>query len=525
METIQDIDTFLSLRKSLLISPAGYGKTYSIVQCVKRAEGKSLILTHTHAGVAAIKNALNNQAIDKQIYQIETITSYAQKYVKAYCNEVFPPITPSEDYWLFVLEKAEQILKNKHIKDVIGSTYKHLFVDEYQDCTILQHKVILALSEILQTHILGDPLQGIMNFNKKDRLVSFYNDDLKEFIKVKELEKPYRWSKEGNNEVLGEYLKKIRNTLLKNIENDEHNNIDLNDNPNKAFCLIQTEGNAYSYDEISKNTNKYNKDKNKNFTYQELLRRIIQNNKNNPSLESLLIISNTPYNPKKTSVQIRAELKSRLYSPELNLLEAIDDESFYEVAKSADKVICDGLKNNLKILRDDFLLKIFVSSNTEMKKWIKDSYELVHKTKKSEILIYQNLLKYIEDLKKHPNGVILSKIVQLFYKDIGLKCSRTDFYNCIQNALLNTDENKTVYDTMTAQRNKLRRVGRKVIGKCLGTVALTKGLEFDTVIILDAHNFKSSKDLYVAMTRACKNLIIFSQKTILEPYNKRKSPR
>ncbi len=238
-----------------------------------------------------------------------------------------------------------------------------------------------------------------------------------------------------------------------------------------------------------------------------------------------MIISNTPYNPKKTSVQIRAELKSRLYSPELNLLEAIDDESFYEVAKSADKVICDGLKNNLKILRDDFLLKIFVSSNTEMKKWIKDSYELVHKTKKSEILIYQNLLKYIEDFKKHPNGVILSKIVQLFYKDIGLKCSRTDFYNCIQNALLNTDENKTVYDTMTAQRNKLRRVGRKVIGKCLGTVALTKGLEFDTVIILDAHNFKSSKDLYVAMTRACKNLIIFSQKTILEPYNKRKSPR
>lgn len=463
--------------------------------------------------------------MDKQTYQVETITSYAQKYVKAYCKELFPSITPSEDYWLFILERAEQIFKNKHIKEVIGSTYTHLFVDEYQDCTILQHKVIQALTEILPTHILGDPLQGIMNFNKKDKLVNFYNEDLEDFTKVKELDQPYRWIKEGNNKTLGEYLKNIRVNLLKNIESNEQNNIDLNDNPNKAFYFIQTEGNAYSYDEINKKTNKYNKEKNKYFTYQELLRNILQNNKRNPDLESLLIISNTPYHPKKTSVQIRAELKSKLYCPELNLLEAIDDESFYETALSADKVIRDGLKDNLKVLRDDFLLKIFVSNVSAMKKWIKDSYELVHKTKEDEIPIYLNLQKYIEDFKKHPNGINLSRIVQLFHKDIGLKCNRMDFYNCIQNALQNADENKTIYDTMIAQRNKLRRVGRKVIGKCLGTVALTKGLEFDTVIILDAHDFKDSKDLYVAMTRACKNLIIFSQKTILEPYKKRKSSK
>ena len=55
---------------------------------------------------------------------------------------------------------------------------------------------------------------------------------------------------------------------------------------------------------------------------------------------------------------------------------------------------------------------------------------------------------------------------------------------------------------MINQRNKFRRVGRKIDRKCLCTVELTKGLEFDTVIILNAETFKNPKELYVAMTRA-----------------------
>lgn len=39
----------------MLIAPAGYGKTYTIAECVAMGDGKSLILTHTNAGVAALK--------------------------------------------------------------------------------------------------------------------------------------------------------------------------------------------------------------------------------------------------------------------------------------------------------------------------------------------------------------------------------------------------------------------------------------------------------------------------------------
>ena len=64
---------------------------------------------------------------------------------------------------------------------------------------------------------------------------------------------------------------------------------------------------------------------------------------------------------------------------------------------------------------------------------------------------------------------------------------------------------------MVLYKNILRRSGRKISGKCIGTTALTKGLEFDTVAILDAHEFTCPKNFYVAVTRASKMLIIFTK--------------
>ena len=52
-----DISTFLSADKSMIIAPAGYGKTYTIAECIASYDGKKkiLVLTHTHAGVASLR--------------------------------------------------------------------------------------------------------------------------------------------------------------------------------------------------------------------------------------------------------------------------------------------------------------------------------------------------------------------------------------------------------------------------------------------------------------------------------------
>lgn len=50
-----------------------------------------------------------------------------------------------------------------------------------------------------------------------------------------------------------------------------------------------------------------------------------------------------------------------------------------------------------------------------------------------------------------------------------------------------------------------------------GPMLSTKGLEFDTVVVLNAHRFNDKRHLYVALTRCCKQLIVISNNHILNP--------
>ena len=109
-----------------------------------------------------------------------------------------------------------------------------------------------------------------------------------------ELSIPYRWRTEGNNISLGEYLVSIREKLIGNLENNAKNKIDLTDNPNNSFYFIKTSGSVYSYEGINKETNILNKETKKNYTYKELIKYILNNPKDLPSYESLLIISKPP---------------------------------------------------------------------------------------------------------------------------------------------------------------------------------------------------------------------------------------
>ena len=78
-------------------------------------------------------------------------------------------------------------------------------------------------------------------------------------------------------------------------------------------------------------------------------------------------------------------------------------------------------------------------------------------------------------------------------------------------SILKMHSNDTILERMTQNRNKVRIVGRKVDGKCIGTTLLTKGLEFEDVIVIDAHKIEDKENFYVAMTRASKRLIIMSE--------------
>lgn len=472
-----NIQDFISKQKSYLIAPAGYGKTHTIAECLKYTDGKQLILTHTHAGVASIKEKINKLNIPHKNYKVETISSFAQKYVFAFHTGKLPK-QDDKEYFSFIIDKATELLKIKLISNIVKITYTGLFVDEYQDCTQKQHKFILTLADILPTHILGDPLQGIFGF-KNDPIINMEEkNEMREFLLNKtELETPWRWKKEGKND-LGMALKDIRSKLEKN----EKIELFLYKNIIETYKILE-------YD-------KYDFNKIENI-YREKL-------KNLDSENSLLIID-----PESKNDNLRKKLVKNYKF--FMMLEPIDNKEFYKIAKIIDNINLNNFDKNII----DVINILFYNISD----WFNDK-KIKKKQKEKEKIIIEPLIVKFNTLNTKIDFNIISSILMDVKKLPKVRCHRIEMLLSVCNALkIAANKKITVYEAMVETRNIVRRIGRKIYGKYIGTTLLTKGLEFDTVAIIDAHKFKDKKNFYVAITRACKRLIIFSESMELNPYS------
>lgn len=488
-------EEFISKPKSLLIAPAGYGKTFSLAKCIEYTKGKSLILTHTHAGIASIKEKLINLNIPSKKYNIATITGYAQKYMLAFYNEKNIPAITNGNYFEFVISKTSELFKYKPIKKIIKSSYNNLFVDEYQDCTINLHNMIMLLADILPTHIFGDPLQGIFDF--KDKLIDF-ETNLTDFNEnIVKLNIPYRWINNGNNKDLGGTFVKIRKCL-----ESENKIINLN-----------------NYDAIKSILIKENDIFKKNSDYYKKLSQII----NNKDYNNLLIIVPEYKNEKNIpqgTIKNRARLKSFYdYSGKLFLLTAIDEKDSYLLSENADTLIATKNKNAITYnkIKTSILDKLFIKKN--LNEYIKNN-NLISKRNPKKKLVSDELKKQLDNFINNPSPKSLLSLIKFMKNTKKFKPQRIDLlYNFIKAIEISNNECKSIYEGMVSYKNMIRKIGKKIDGKCIGTTLLTKGLEFDTVVILDAHRFIDHKNFYVAITRACKNLFVFSEKNILD-FNK-----
>ncbi len=495
-----DYQAFVDGRKTMLIAPAGYGKTHAIAKCLQYTKGKQLILTHTHAGVASIKEKIQKSHIEPATYCIETISSFAQKYVHAfYVGPGIPAQEAGKEYHSFIIQEAAKIFKSPAVKRVIDASYDGLFVDEYQDCTSDQHAVILALSEVLPAHILGDPMQGIFNFGGD--AVDFKND-LNAFEEFPELQTPHRWYREGNSRGLGDVIKGYREKLK------AQQPIPLIPDTDNGLYVVTVQ----SGDLLKAQSN-----------YRKCLDRLIKNPDNKSEYESLLVIVPEYVEIKKNGVRIpkgdikhRAQIRTQIdYSKSLKLLEAIDDKSFYAIAKKADGLI-EGItraRNKTIRTKKDVLDNIF--NKTELDVWF-NNHGLKKKNDDNDKEKSKKLQDRLEVFISMPTAHTLHELILETKDGLKLKYKRDEIiFSFLKSLKEASHSNVSVYDSMKNSRNTIRRSGRKVHGKCIGTTLLTKGLEFDTVAILDAHKFECPKNLYVALTRCCKKLIIFTEKTTL----------
>jgi hypothetical protein len=469
-----DYQEFTAKDKSLLIAPAGYGKTHTIAESIKHTEGKQLILTHTHAGVASIKEKLKKSGIENNRYNVETITSFAQKYVFSFCDAaLIPSQEDNKSYYPFIIKKATQLLQLKPIRTIIISTYNGLFVDEYQDCTVEHHNLILSLSDMLSTRLLGDHLQGIFKFGRGS-LVDMNNADMMGGFHTNSfaLSVPWRWMQ--GNKGLGSELDIIRNQLL------DSEQINLNDF--KSIEKIIT-SDIYS-------------DKSTYFRISNLLNQE----------QSLLII-----HPDSKNLKKRVQFIQR-FNNRCRLIESIDNKDFYHLSRRADSM---NSENAVVIVLE---LCEAVFNKTGINFWFNDR-GIKRKTKQTDKLMILPIVELLEKLNKTISFSNLAKILRMVSKLPEITCYRKELFSTLCKALEEAECNPTsVYDSMVNNRNIIRRVGRRIYGTCIGTTLLTKGLEFDTVVVLNANEFDCPKNLYVALSRATKKLIVISSSSTLNPY-------
>jgi len=467
-----DYEDFTTRPKSFCIAPAGYGKTHTITECLKHTEGKQLILTHTHAGISSLKEKLNKQNIEHNKYQIETISGFAQKYVLAFYTGTDVPDQEDKNYFKFIIEKAILLFKLKPIIDIIKINYNGLFVDEYQDCTKNQHELILILANIFNTRIFGDHLQGIFEFNEP--LVDLENEsDMKDFFSnTFNLTVPWRWNNKNSN--LGKSIDDIRKIIV------DRKPINLNSFNSSIEIHIEQE------EDIRKPS----------APYYRKLSKLINDNHN------LLLIY-----PLTTSVHQRIKI-IQIFNNRLFLLESLDDKDFYKISKSIDKMDRTNIELEFRNLCD----QLFSGIST----WFNRTGLL--RKKGSCAVIIQPLKNLLANLQTNFSYKSLLRALKMVNDLKGIKCYRKELFFTICKAIEETEINKIlVVESMIQIRNRVRRIGRKVFGKAIGTTLLTKGLEFDNVIILNAHKFECPKNLYVTLTRASKRLIVFTNNPILTP--------
>ena len=407
MENNENLSEFLNDPKGVLIAPAGHGKTYSIAQMISlvEAEKPQLILTHTHAGIASLKKKFREQGIPSKKYTIETICGFLQRYVLTLCKRTEVPNQEDKNFFQQIVEIAEHLFSKPAVMRIVTQSYSHLYVDEYQDCTLDQHKIIMLMSEELPTHLLGDPLQGIFDFAQ---LIVDFEKALLSFKHYDFLQIPWRWKNAGKD-TLGELILDMRQSLI----NNRSANLVTN---KEAGCFIHNV-------QIQQR---------QEFFLQRLgpFLNVLSRRSN-----SILVIFPSYIDYKgipRGTIFDRCTAKPQIdFRNEFTLIEAIDDSSYYKCAKSL-----DDLLENLPRVRNPFnrisdILEGLSFKKSDISAWISED-RVKKKRDSSQKGISDTLSKIVSSVINAPSYSTLLELFDLIKSDLRWKAKRADiFFICI----------------------------------------------------------------------------------------------
>jgi len=465
----------LEVTKGSIVAPAGCGKTQLIVDSLKSHKSKKpvLILTHTNAGVAALKHRLEKEKIPLKSYKLLTIDGWTIRLISTFPKrsehnpEIINLTNPSTDY-KNIRTAACTLLNGGHVNDVLSSSYSNLLVDEYQDCSIEQHEIIKLASNSLPTCVLGDELQAIFGF-RGNTLVNWKDDVVTNFPTIKTLTIPWRWNNAGSKE-LGSWLLNIRDNIISDKV------VDLQTAP-KAVIWVHLDGK------------------------QDHQKQLTASYANHSEKNDRILIIGCSINA-ESRYKIAGSVKGAVAIENVELKDLINFSRTFNLKD-------ERATQNLIIFAQDLMTNIGAQS------LITRIDSIIKGTARKEANEVENSAIHFKKNPSYKNAVdLLVKINQ----QAGVSVYRQTVFRILIKALNICSESNelSLLDVVTRLREQNRFVGRKLPLKSVGSTLLLKGLESEACVILDADSL-TAQNLYVAMTRGSKSLTICSKSNILKP--------
>jgi hypothetical protein len=465
----------LTINRGLVTAPAGCGKTELITRAIARHNSPKpiLVLTHTNAGVAALRSRLNRAAISAKIYRLATIDGWAMRLISTFPKrsghspDLLNLANPQADYPA-IRNAAAELLRSGSIADILFSSYHRILVDEYQDCSTLQHAIIVNAANTLPTVILGDQLQAIFNFGL-DKLANWETETCKEFPEVGVLKTPWRWIN-AKAEEFGLWLLEVRECLKKRQP------IDLKTAP----CTVVLHLLDGSDDHKVRREAASVKPPNRN--------------------ESVIIIGDSK-NPR--SQQLIAS-----QTPGAITVEAVDYKDLISFARTFDiqegnaiSQIANFGQSLMTNAGADHLLKRIASHRNKTSRTAPTELE-------------QSALNFVAS----PSHAAAVDVLVEMNKQAGVRVHRPEILRACIKALkeCGTNGKQDFQSAAIRIREQNRMIGRRLGRRTVGSTLLVKGLEAEVAVVLHACEL-DAPNLYVAMTRGSKLLVLCSKSAVLNP--------
>ncbi|MEQ9039407.1 MAG: UvrD-helicase domain-containing protein [Silicimonas sp.] len=465
----------LAIDRGTVTAPAGCGKTHLIAEALTRHGGEKpiLVLTHTNAGVVALRRRLDQAGVPSKAYRLSTIDGWAMRLISTFPlrsghdPELLKLVRPRTDY-PNIRVAAAKLLKAGHVEDVLKASYTRIIVDEYQDCSIRQHAVVAFAAQTLPTCVLGDPMQAIFGFGGDD-LATWDEQVCGYFPLAGELATPWRWIN-ADAEPLGRWLLEVRGRLLRG------ESVDLRMAP-EGVTWVHLDG-----------TNDHE-------------RRLGAARIRPPVADGRVLIIGDSTSP-------NSQRRFASQTPGAVTVEAVDLKDLVAFAGAFDLASPNALHQLAEFAQS-------VMRNVGATDFVQRVRSLQRGTARNEPNEAEGIALAFARDPSHRRAV---DVLVAIGKQAGVTPHRPAVLRACIKALqlCGGTEGLSFHDAAIRMREQNRLVGRPLPRRAVGSTLLLKGLEAEVAVILNASAL-DAKNLYVAMTRGSNLVLICSESPTLEP--------